>query len=99
MGPVTPVRRTDDFGIDLYSAMFDQRGRGAAVRDYFSVQVKSGLIASEFEAAEQIRWQRNSHELGEQVKSSKIPPHPSRANCQHRAFSRSSHHALEEPIK
>ena len=55
-GPVTPVRRTDDFGIDLYCALFDQIGQGAAVRDYFSVQVKSGLIPWEFKTAEQVRW-------------------------------------------
>jgi hypothetical protein len=55
-GPVTPVRRTDDFGIDLYCALFDQIGQGAAVRDYFSVQVKSGLIPWEFKNAEQVRW-------------------------------------------
>src|SRR5580658_8025988 len=48
--------RTDDFGIDLYCALFDQIGQGAAVRDYFSVQVKSGLIPWEFKTAEQVRW-------------------------------------------
>ena len=55
-GPVTPVRRTDDFGIDLYCALFDQIGQGAAVRDYFSVQVKSGLIPWEFKTMDQVRW-------------------------------------------
>lgn len=35
-GPVTPARRADDFGIDLYRALFDQIGQGAVVRDYFS---------------------------------------------------------------
>lgn len=55
-GPVTPVRRSDDFGIDLYCTLFDQIGRGAAVRDYFSVQVKSGLIPWEFTTQEQVRW-------------------------------------------
>jgi len=55
-GAVTPVRRTDDFGIDLYCTLFDQIGKGAAVRDYFSVQVKSGLIPWEFKTPEQVRW-------------------------------------------
>lgn len=55
-GPVTPVRRTDDFGIDLYCTLFDRIGQGAAVRDYFSVQVKSGLIPWEFTTQEQVQW-------------------------------------------
>ena len=42
-GAVTPVRRQDDFGIDLYCSLFDRIGQRAIVRDYFSVQVKSTL--------------------------------------------------------
>src|SRR6266568_6446821 len=42
-GAVTPVRRQDDFGIDLYCTLFDRIGQSAVVRDYFSVQVKSTL--------------------------------------------------------
>jgi hypothetical protein len=55
-GAVTPVRRSDDFGIDLYCTLFDQIGKGAVVRDYFSVQVKSGLIPWEFQSGDQVRW-------------------------------------------
>jgi hypothetical protein len=55
-GPVTPVRRADDYGIDLYCALFDRIGQGAAVRDYFSVQVRSGLIPWEFTTQEQVQW-------------------------------------------
>jgi hypothetical protein len=55
-GAVTPVRRSDDFGIDLYCTLFDEVGKSAVVRDYFSVQVKSGLIPWNFTAGDQVRW-------------------------------------------
>ncbi len=40
-GTVTPVRRQDDFGIDLYCTLTERTGQRAVVRDYFVVQVKS----------------------------------------------------------
>src|ERR1700757_1666050 len=41
-GTVSPVRRQDDYGIDLYCTLSDRVGQRAVVRDYFVVQVKSG---------------------------------------------------------
>ena len=41
-GTVTPVRRQDDYGVDLYCTLSDRIGQRAVVRDYFVVQVKSG---------------------------------------------------------
>ena len=55
-GAVTPVRRQDDFGIDLYCTLFDKIGQLAVVRDYFSVQVKSDLGPWVFGGEEQVRW-------------------------------------------
>lgn len=40
-GTVTPVRRQDDFGVDLYCTLTDRIGKRAVVTDYFTVQVKS----------------------------------------------------------
>jgi hypothetical protein len=53
---VTPVRRQDDFGIDLYCTLFDKIGKRAVVRDYFSVQVKSKAGPWRFKDKEQVRW-------------------------------------------
>jgi hypothetical protein len=55
-GAVTPVRRQDDFGLDLYCSLFDRIGQRAVVRDYFSVQVKSDLGPWVFEGQEEVRW-------------------------------------------
>lgn len=43
-GAVTPVRTSDDIGVDLYCTLCDRIGRRAVVRDYFTVQVKSGTV-------------------------------------------------------
>jgi hypothetical protein len=55
-GTVTPVRRQDDHGIDLYCTLADVIGRRALVRDYYVVQVKSGIDPWIFEHEESVRW-------------------------------------------
>lgn len=55
-GTVTPVRRQDDFGIDLYCTLTEIKGQRAVVMDYYSVQVKSTDDAWVFENDENIRW-------------------------------------------
>lgn len=55
-GTVTPVRRQDDYGIDLYCTLSDRIGQRAVVRDYFVVQVKSGTDPWIFEHEESVRW-------------------------------------------
>ncbi len=42
-GTVTPVRRQDDHGLDLYCTLTERIGQRALVTDYYSVQVKSTL--------------------------------------------------------
>src|SRR6266568_4771 len=41
-GTVTPARRQSDYGLDLYCTLTERVGQRARVREYFSVQVKSG---------------------------------------------------------
>src|SRR5262245_32320623 len=41
-GTVTPARRQSDYGLDLYCTLTEQVGALARVKEYFSVQVKSG---------------------------------------------------------
>jgi len=53
---VTPVRRQDDYGIDLYCTLSDRIARRAVVRDYFVVQVKSGTDPWIFEHEESVKW-------------------------------------------
>jgi hypothetical protein len=55
-GTVTPVRGRDDHGVDLYCALSDRVGSAAAVRDYFSVQVKSTLDPWTFQSPESVKW-------------------------------------------
>jgi hypothetical protein len=55
-GTVTPVRRQDDYGIDLYCTLTDRIGQRAVVCDYFVVQVKSGLDPWVFDYHESVRW-------------------------------------------
>ena len=55
-GAVTPVRRQDDFGIDLYCTLSDRVGPLAVVRDYFVVQVKSGDDPWEFKDQISVKW-------------------------------------------
>lgn len=55
-GTVTPVRRQDDFGIDLYCTLNDKIGQRAVVGNYYSVQVKSSCDPWVFKSREDIRW-------------------------------------------
>lgn len=55
-GTVTPARRPDDYGIDLYCTLSDRIGQRAVVRDYFVVQVKSGTDPWVFEHEESVKW-------------------------------------------
>lgn len=55
-GTVTPVRRQDDFGIDLYCTLTDRVGQRAVVTDYFTVQVKSTDEPWRFNDADSVRW-------------------------------------------
>src|SRR5262250_1791828 len=55
-GTVTPVRRQDDYGLDLYCTLTDRIGRRARVREYFSVQVKSTSDPWEFNDADSVKW-------------------------------------------
>jgi hypothetical protein len=55
-GTVTPVRRQDDYGLDLYCTLMERLGQRALVRDYFVVQVKSDTAAWVFTSEESVRW-------------------------------------------
>lgn len=55
-GTVTPVRRQDDHGADLYCTLSERQGRRSVVRDYFVVQVKSDLKPWCFGNREAVRW-------------------------------------------
>jgi hypothetical protein len=55
-GTVTPVRRQDDHGLDLYCTVTDRIGQRAIVTDYYAVQVKSGLNPLEFATPESVKW-------------------------------------------
>lgn len=55
-GTVTPVRRADDHGLDLYCTLADKIGRRAVVREYFVVQVKSDNSPWVFAYPESVRW-------------------------------------------
>ena len=55
-GTVTPVRRQDDFGVDLYCTLTERVGQRAMVTGYYSVQVKSNTQAWVFAKADEVRW-------------------------------------------
>jgi hypothetical protein len=55
-GPVTPVRRQDDFGIDLYCTLTERIGQKARVRDYYSVQVKSEEDTWKLKDGDAVKW-------------------------------------------
>jgi hypothetical protein len=55
-GTVTPVRRQDDFGVDLYCTLTASVGQRSTVTDYYSVQVKSNDDPWLFKSADEIRW-------------------------------------------
>jgi hypothetical protein len=55
-GTVTPVRRQDDHGLDLYCTLTDRIGQRAIVTDYYAVQIKSTLDPLKFETPESVKW-------------------------------------------
>lgn len=55
-GTVTPVRRQDDYGVDLHCTLTKEVGQRSIVTDYYSVQVKSNDSPWTFESADQIKW-------------------------------------------
>ena len=55
-GTVSPVRRQDDYGIDLYCTLTERVGQRARVQHYFSVQVKSTEAPWIFNDRESVVW-------------------------------------------
>jgi hypothetical protein len=55
-GTVTPVRRQDDHGHDLYCTITDRIGQRAIVSDYYAVQVKSTRDPLDFATPESVKW-------------------------------------------
>jgi hypothetical protein len=55
-GSVTPVRRTDDTGTDLYCTLMERRGALAVVTDYYSAQIKSDADPWVFDDAVAVNW-------------------------------------------
>ena len=54
-GAVTPVRRQDDYGIDLYCTLNSKVGKLEQVYEYFTVQVKSTMEPWIFKDHDSIR--------------------------------------------
>jgi hypothetical protein len=55
-GTVTPVRRQDDFGVDLYCTLTKDVGQRSVVTEYYSVQVKSNDDPWNFDTSDEIQW-------------------------------------------
>ena len=55
-GTVTPTRRQDDYGVDLYCTLTGRIGRRAVVTDYFVVQVKSTAEPWRFPDRDSVNW-------------------------------------------
>jgi Domain of unknown function (DUF4365) len=56
-GTVTPARRQSDYGLDLYCTLTERIGQRARVREYFSVQVKSGKdVVWSFNGRASVKW-------------------------------------------
>ncbi len=55
-GTVTPVRRSDDYGVDLACTLTEHIGQRSLVREYYSVQVKSDDAPWVFEGIDSVRW-------------------------------------------
>ncbi|MFN0298955.1 MAG: hypothetical protein ACKVQU_01240 [Burkholderiales bacterium] len=55
-GTVTPVRRQDDYGVDLFCTLTESIGQRAVVTDYYSVQVKSADDAWVVDGNDAIKW-------------------------------------------
>jgi hypothetical protein len=55
-GLVTPVRRQDDYGVDLYCTLTERVGQSEWVKEYFTVQVKSTDDPWRFDDPQSVRW-------------------------------------------
>jgi hypothetical protein len=55
-GTVTPTRRQNDHGIDLYCTLTEPIGRLSRVLDYYSVQVKSNKRPWILKNEDEVRW-------------------------------------------
>jgi hypothetical protein len=55
-GTITPVRRQDDHGIDLYGGLAERQGHRSIVTDYYVVQVKSTTDPWVFVGEDSVRW-------------------------------------------
>jgi|SRR5215469_16840304 len=55
-GAVTPVRRQDDYGVDLFCTLTEWVGHREWVREYFTVQVKSTEDPWKFNNSQSVRW-------------------------------------------
>ena len=55
-GTVTPVRRQDDFGVDLFCTLTAAVGQRSVVTEYYSVQVKSDSDPWLFKSPDEIKW-------------------------------------------
>jgi hypothetical protein len=55
-GPITPVRRQDDYGLDLFGGLAEQEGKRSVVKDYYVVQVKSTPEPWDFPDQESVKW-------------------------------------------
>ena len=55
-GPVTPVRRQDDYRIDLHCTLTKRMGQLEPVYEYFTVQVKSTEEPWIFSNREAVKW-------------------------------------------
>jgi hypothetical protein len=55
-GTVTPVRRSDDHGADLYCTLTERIGQLSVVRAYYSVQVKSNTDPWHLKTTDEVNW-------------------------------------------
>lgn len=55
-GTVTPVRRQDDYGVDLYCTLTERMGQRASVTEHYSVQVKSTTDPWLLDDEQSVRW-------------------------------------------
>lgn len=55
-GTVTPVRRQDDHGIDLYCTLTERIRKRALVRAYYTVQTKSTMDPVVFASQPSVQW-------------------------------------------
>lgn len=55
-GTVSPVRRQDDYGVDLFCTLTEAIGQRSTVSDYYSVQVKSTDDPWVVEGPDAVKW-------------------------------------------